>query len=123
MYVCSSVGRDNYNLYITLGMELVSEEFEGDIGDYALFIVMEARVVAVDNGIGDYEFWGTRGYHTDIVKELESAPYIEEMTLIDEDSNQIEIGEEEKNLIDKWITQNSSIIEETLLEKATIDCY
>ena len=123
MYVCSSVGRDNYNLYITLDMELVSEEFEGDIGDYALFIVMEARVVAVDNGIGDYEFWGTRGYHTDIVKELESAPYIEEMTLIDEDSNQIEIGEEEKNLIDKWITQNSSIIEETLLEKATIDCY
>tara|TARA_R110002153_G_C13032500_1_gene468882 strand:+ start:214 stop:564 length:351 start_codon:yes stop_codon:yes gene_type:complete len=116
------VGRDNYNLYITLDMELVNEEFEGDIGDYALSIVMEARVVAVDNGIGDYEFWGTKGYHTDIVKELESAPYIEEMTLIDEDSNQIEIGEEEKNLIDKWITQNSSIIEETLLEKAIIDC-
>ena len=122
MYVCSRVGRNNYNLYITLDMEIVSEEFEGDIGDYALFIVMEARVVAVDNGIGDYEFWGTRGYHTDIVKELESDPYIEEMTLIDEDSNQVEIGEEEKNLIDKWITQNSSIIEETLLEKATIDC-
>tara|TARA_R110002096_G_scaffold17045_1_gene58749 strand:+ start:2150 stop:2518 length:369 start_codon:yes stop_codon:yes gene_type:complete len=122
VYVCSRVGRNNYNLYITLDMELVNEEFEGDIGDYALSIVMEARVVAVDNGIGDYEFWGTRGYHTDIVKELESAPYIEEMTLIDEDSNQIEIGEEEKNLIDKWITQNSSRIEETLLEKAIIDC-
>ena len=103
-------------------MELVSQEFEGDIGDYGLFIVMEARVVAVDNGIGDYEFWGTRGYHTDIVKELESAPYIEEVTLIDEDSNQIKIGEEETILIDQWIKQNSSMIEEKLLEKAIIDC-
>ncbi len=103
-------------------MELVSEEFEGDVGDYGLSIVMEARVVAVDNGIGDYEFWGTKGYHTDIVKELESAPYIEEVTLIDEDSNQIKIGEEETILIDQWIKQNSSVIEERLLEKATIDC-
>ena len=120
--MCSSLDRDDYNFYTTLVMELVSAEFEGDIGDYGLSIVMEARVIAVDNGIGDYEFWGTRGYHTDIVKELESSPYIEEVTLIDEDGNDVEITEEEKTLIDQWIKQNSSVIEEKILEAATIDC-
>tara|TARA_R110002074_G_scaffold104413_1_gene225432 strand:+ start:5665 stop:5976 length:312 start_codon:yes stop_codon:yes gene_type:complete len=103
-------------------MDIVSVEFEDELGEYNLVIVMEAEIIAVDHGIGPYEYWGSKGYHTDIRKELQDSPYIEEVTLINDDGNEVKLGKEEHILISQWVNQNSNKIEEELLEKATIDC-
>lgn len=103
-------------------MDIVSVEFEDELGEYNLVIVMEAEIIAVDHGIGPYEYWGSKGYHTDIRKELQDSPYIEEVTLINDDGNEVKLGKKEHILISQWVNQNSNKIEEELLEKATIDC-
>tara|TARA_R110002073_G_scaffold322903_2_gene499745 strand:- start:1010 stop:1321 length:312 start_codon:yes stop_codon:yes gene_type:complete len=103
-------------------MDIVTVEFEDELGEYNLVIVMEAEIIAVDHGIGPYEYWGSKGYHTDIRKELQDSPYIEEVTLINDDGNEVKLGKEEHILISQWVNQNSNKIEEELLEKATIDC-
>ena len=103
-------------------MDIVSVEFEDELGEYNLVIVMEAEIIAVDHGIGPYEYWGSKGYHTDIRKELQDSPYIEEVTLINDDGNEVKLGKEEHILISQWVNQNSNKIEDELLEKATIDC-
>ena len=113
---------DNSTFNTDIIMDIVTAEFEGEIGEYVIQIVLEAEVIAVDHGIGPYEYWGSKGYHTDIRKELQNSPYIEEVTLINEDGDEITIGEKENALISQWVNQNSDKIEDELLEKATIDC-
>jgi len=103
-------------------MQLVSVEFEDDIGPYGMRIVMEAQVIAVDHGIGTYEFWGSKGYHTDIRPDLNLPPYVEEVELIDDNGDQVTIGDYENLLIKKWVEKNHSKIERAILENATIDC-
>ena len=53
-------------------MEIIYVEYEGEeLGEYSLDVDIEATVRAVDHGIGEYEFWGTKGYHTDIRPEID----------------------------------------------------
>ena len=120
MYVW--VGWDNSNFNNTIVMEIVNVEFEDALGDYNLVIVMEAEVIAVDHGIGDYEYWGSKGYHTDIRKELQDSPYIEDVKLINYDGEEVKLREKEHTLISRWVNQNSSKIEDKILDKAIIDC-
>ena len=103
-------------------MQLVSVEFEDDVGPYGMRIIMEAQVVAVDHGIGDYEFWGSKGYHTDIRPDLNAPPYVEEVELIDDNGDQVTVGDNESLLIKEWVEKNHGKIEDAILEKATIDC-
>lgn len=103
-------------------MQLVSVEFEDDVGPYGMRIIMEAQVVAVDYGIGDYEFWGSKGHHTDIRQDLNMPPYVEKVELIDDDGEQVTIGDYENQLIKDWVEKNLRKIEDEILEKASIDC-
>jgi hypothetical protein len=103
-------------------MQLVSVEFEDDVGPYGMRIIMEAQVIAVDHGIGDYEFWGSKGHHTDIRQDLNLPPYVEEVELIDDDGEKVTIGDYENQLIKDWVEKNLRKIEEKILEKASIDC-
>lgn len=103
-------------------MQLVSVEFEDDVGPYGMLIIMEAQVIAVDHGIGNYEFWGSKGYHTDIRPSLNLPPYVEEVELIDDNGEKVTVGDYENQLIKDWVEKNHSKIEEAILEKATIDC-
>jgi len=117
------VGRNSSNTIIPIDMELVSVEMEDELGpDYFIRIVMEAEVIAVDHGIGDYEFWGSKGYHTDIRSELNGSPYVEELEIMNEDGEIVEVGPEERRMVDGWIALNASEIEDKLLEKASEDC-
>jgi len=103
-------------------MQLVSVEFEDDIGPYGMRIIMEGEVVAVDHGIGHYECWGSKGYDTDIRKDLKRAAYVDKVELIDDNGEQVTIGTYENTLISEWVHKNYSKIEDAILEKATIDC-
>ena len=103
-------------------MEFVSIELEDEVGsDYSIRMVVQAEVICVDYGVGWHEFWGSKGYHEDIRKDLNSTPTIEEVELFDEDCEPVEIGPDEQRLIDGWFKLNSSRIEEKLLEKAYED--
>jgi len=117
------VGRINSNTIIPTDMELVSIDMEDELGpDYFIEVTMEAEVIAVDHGIGSYEYWGSKGYHTDIRLELNKPPYVEEVRLFDEDGETVEIGPEQTRLLEGWIAQNANDIEDRILEKASIDC-
>ena len=103
-------------------MEVIYVEYEGEeLGEYSLDVDIEATVRAVDHGIGEYEFWGTKGYHTDIRPEIDDV-YILNVKVYDEDSNEVEITKSIETLVEKWIANNSSKVEEDILAKAKIDC-
>ena len=104
-------------------MQLVQVEYDDVmIGDLMMQITLEGEVVVVDCGIGVYEFWGSKGYHTDLRKEMNAPVYIEEVKLIDENGEPVPITDENNVLINDWLSSNLSSIEEAILEKATIDC-
>jgi len=103
-------------------MEIIYVEYEGEeLGEYSLDVDIEATVRAVDHGIGEYEFWGTKGYHTDIRPEIDDI-YILNVKVYDEDSNEVEITKSIETLVEKWIANNSSKVEEDILAQAKIDC-
>lgn len=103
-------------------MEVIYVEYEGEeLGEYSLDIEIEATVRAVDHGIGECEVWGTKTYHTDIRPEIDDV-YILDVKVYDEDSNEVEITKSIETLIEKWIANNSSKVEEDILAKAIIDC-
>lgn len=104
-------------------MELVQVEYDDiPIDEYSMKITLEAEVIAVDQGIGSYEFWGSKGYHTDIRREIRSPVYIEEIELLDEDGEAVEVSQELQNLVEQWMNANLNQIEEKIIEKATTDC-
>jgi len=103
-------------------MEVIYVEYEGEeLGEYSLDVDIEATVRAVDHGIGEYEFWGTKGYHTDIRPEIDDINILN-VKVYDEDSNEVEITKSIETLVEKWIANNSSKVEENILAKAKIDC-
>jgi len=103
-------------------MEVIYVEYEGEeLGEYSLDVDIEATVRAVDHGIGEYEFWGTKGYHTDIRPEIDDINILN-VKVYDEDSNEVEITKSIETLVEKWIANNSSKVEEDILAKAKIDC-
>lgn len=112
-----------YNRFHKLGiMEIISVNYQSkELGEYGMDIELEANVYAVDHGIGEYDFWGTKGYHTDIRPEVNDI-YITSLTVYNEDSDPVEITEEIERLVDKWVRDNSSKIEEDILNKAVGDC-
>ena len=116
--------REWYNRFHKLGiMEVISiDYYSEELGaDYGMDIEIEANVCAVDHGIGEYDFWGTKGYHTDVRPEVNEI-YVSSLTIYDENSKSVEVTKEIEKLVDKWIVANSTRIEDAILEKAKIDC-
>lgn len=116
--------REWYNRFHKLGiMEIISiDYYSEELGtDYGMDIEIEANVCAVDHGIGEYEFWGTKGYHTDVRPEVNDI-YVSSLIIYDENSKSVEVTKEIEKLVDKWIVANSTRIEDAILEKAKIDC-
>jgi len=101
-----------------LEMEIVYLDYEGlELGiDYSMDIEIEAAVVFVDHGIGEYEFWGTKGYHTDMRPEVDML-HITNSTVYDEDLKEVEETEEIQKLVERWLSENSQKIDEDILDK------
>lgn len=59
--------------------------------------------VAVDNGIGEYEYWGSKGVHHDWTKELEDVT-LDSAALWDE-ATQTEIPVDLKDLANKPLVE------------------
>jgi len=99
-------------------MEIVYLDYEGlELGiDYSMDIEIEAAVVFVDHGIGEYEFWGTKGYHTDVRPEVDML-HITNSTVYDEDLKEVEETEEIQKLVERWLSENSQKIDEDILDK------
>ena len=115
--------RNNNHIYNDSDMELVQIEYDDiPIGMYSMKITLEAEVIAVDRGIGGYEFWGSKGYHTDIRKEIQSPVYIEDIELLDEDGEAVKVSQDLQNLVEQWMNANLNQIEEKIIEKAAVDC-
>jgi len=106
-----------------LEMEIVYLDYEGiELGmDYTMDVEIEAAVVFIDHGIGEYEFWGTKGYHTDVRPEVDTL-HVVNLTIYDEDSNKVEPNEEITKLVEKWVFDNTSKIGDDILEKVQRDC-
>lgn len=106
-----------------LEMEIVYLDYEGvELGaDYSMDIEIEATVVFVDHGIGEYEFWGTKGYHTDVRPEVD-ALHITKSSIYDEELKEVEQTKEVGKLIDRWISDNSQKIDEDILNQVKGDC-
>jgi hypothetical protein len=87
------------------------EDIEIKAGNFDITVC--AHVKVVDDGIGPYEFWGSKGYHHDIYAYIDSYE-IEEVLVIDKTENF------NKNVVDKqlreWIENNKSDFEDKILE-------
>jgi len=88
------------------------EDIEIEAGNFDITIC--AKIKVVDDGIGPYEFWGSKGYHHDIYAYIDSYE-IEEVLAIDETENF------NKDVVNKqlheWIENNKSYFDDAILEK------
>ena len=123
-WLAANSKREWYNRFHKLGiMEVISVNYYSEeLGtEYGMDIEIEANVCAVDHGIGEYDFWGTKGYHTDVRPEVNDI-YVTSLAVYNEDSKPVEITREIEKLVNRWMLDNSSKIEEDILEKAVGDC-
>jgi hypothetical protein len=83
------------------------EYFSIEIGDYSCDITLKATVIATDEGIGHYEFWGSPGYHSDIRLSVDGKITLSSIEAVwGEDCELIEPDELIIFSINEWIDDN-----------------
>lgn len=95
----------------------VEAEFEIDMGAYFFRLSLAAETHIEDDGIGAYEFWGSKGYDVQLYESLEGAYFdFNVLDLYDENGDEIAYNEKiHGHLLEQWLDDKYDEVEQELI--------